>query len=209
MPAHAQPARLHIWATERVAHASEAVALGQEWKGVLDEPGADIREARNIAYLVVASLSRVLADRGTWRDPLTSERLKSENADLHARLVKLADVAQATRNVARPADPANPPAELWDLFGDLAQVVAAVEEVINGPRHVRDEATEARDRFIYDEWRKGTPEKKIRAHVNSQSGWDPIEKRQGISQAAERYAKRHRLTSPAKRKPGRPRKQKP
>jgi hypothetical protein len=82
----------------------------------------------------------------------------------------------------------------------------AVELLQPPPANIRDAATEARDKFIYDEWQKGTPEPQIRATVNKTAGWTKIGRKQGIKPAAARYAKRHGFPEPLTRKPGRPKK---
>ena len=67
-----------------------------------------------------------------------------------------------------------------------------------------DAPTEERNRFIYEEWPKGTPVKTIRAEVNKHPDWDPIETDNGIKAAAGRYARVHDLPPPRPRKQGRP-----
>jgi hypothetical protein len=71
------------------------------------------------------------------------------------------------------------------------------------PVNIRDAATEARDKYIYDEWQKGTTEPKIRGKVNSTQGWAKLGTKEGVKRAAQRYAKRHNLTAPTPRNPGR------
>jgi hypothetical protein len=99
-----------------------------------------------------------------------------------------------------PQPPARPP-------GQTDPPSRSEEEKTGGSRpYIRDEATESRDELIYNELCKGTPEPKIRGQVNAHEGWGRLTTRQGIQQAAKRYAKRNRLSPPPARKPGRPRK---
>lgn len=64
----------------------------------------------------------------------------------------------------------------------------------------RDDASEARDRFIYDREIDGTPRKETRAAVNGRDGWGRLESDNGVKFAARSYAARHQLPPPPPRK---------
>jgi hypothetical protein len=56
---------------------------------------------------------------------------------------------------------------------------------------IRDEQTEARDKYIYEECCKGVRHRIIRSHVNSHEGWEPLGSDTAIKDAAGRYVGRH------------------
>jgi hypothetical protein len=58
-------------------------------------------------------------------------------------------------------------------------------------RRLRDKATEARDKYIYDEWQRGTGWEEIQRVVNATQGWRHLGRRQSVRAAADRYQKRH------------------
>ena len=66
-----------------------------------------------------------------------------------------------------------------------------------------DEATEARNKWIYDQCMKIVPYKKIISALKSKS-WGRIRSVGGIKSAARVYAKRHHLPEPPPRRSGRP-----
>ncbi|WP_422928367.1 hypothetical protein [Singulisphaera sp. PoT] len=68
----------------------------------------------------------------------------------------------------------------------------------------RDEETESRDKYIYENCCNGTAYQKIINAVKRQSGWQSIDSVQGIRDAAKRYAERHNLAPPPPRQKGRP-----
>jgi hypothetical protein len=64
----------------------------------------------------------------------------------------------------------------------------------------RDELTEARDKWIYEQCCKGVPYDSIARNLTKQNPrWNSIESKQGILAAARRYAKRRRLPPPHRR----------
>jgi hypothetical protein len=64
----------------------------------------------------------------------------------------------------------------------------------------RDEATEGRDKWIYEECHKATRYKEIIRQLGEKpKAWDRITTSQGIRDAASRYAKRHKLPPIPKR----------
>jgi hypothetical protein len=65
---------------------------------------------------------------------------------------------------------------------------------------IRGKATEARDHWIYDECCKRTPYESIARNLPKKNPrWFPISSKQGILQAAKRYAERHGLPPPPSR----------
>lgn len=61
-------------------------------------------------------------------------------------------------------------------------------------------STEARNRWIYEQCHKGVPYTTISIQLKTKpKTWDRIESQQGIVQAAQRYAKRHKLPPPPRR----------
>jgi hypothetical protein len=154
----------------------------QLWRQAIERDGEASRKARNIASDLCASLRSI-----TWRDRRPREMpddwvsLSSGSPELAAALNKLARAAVAALLIADAGWRKGTKPESWEWVDHLEQAKEALQAVIDSPKFIRDPATEARDSFIYDEWCKGTPEKKIRAHVNSHGGWDAIRKRQGIS----------------------------
>lgn len=67
----------------------------------------------------------------------------------------------------------------------------------------RDAATEARDKYIYEECCRGTTYKAIIARIKTTPDWEKILGHTGIKAAAVRYAERHKLPKPPSRKSGR------
>lgn len=73
----------------------------------------------------------------------------------------------------------------------------------SGPRW--DKATEARNKWLYEQCKKGTPYKQIIAKLREKpKSWGRISTVQGIKKAALAYADRHGLEPPPPRKGGRP-----
>lgn len=75
----------------------------------------------------------------------------------------------------------------------IAESVAAAKR---NPRKKRllDAATEARDKWIYNQCCKGVAYETIAIRLKKKSSkWQRIESKQGIQSAAQRYAKRHGL----------------
>jgi hypothetical protein len=71
-----------------------------------------------------------------------------------------------------------------------------------GRRLPRDRKTEARDRWIYQQCCKGRKYQAIAAElgrVAQQKNWTKISSKQGIHQAAVRYARRHQPAPPPRR----------
>jgi hypothetical protein len=70
-----------------------------------------------------------------------------------------------------------------------------------------DQATEARNRWLYEECMRVTPYKRIIKDLEKRSAsenWELIKTINGIKSAAARYAERTRLPLPPERHPGRP-----
>jgi hypothetical protein len=204
---------------ETLAGTRSAIAYGRIWKNAADRRDSDL--ASNAAWNVDAELNRlpIYQIRGAPLDPVrivgaASPVLKPLLSELSAAIQDAVETSRHAQRVeaARHApevalqDYRRPPLpESWDWLERLEQAQAALTAAIDGTKFIRDDATEARDRFIYDEWCKGTATKVIMAGVNRMPGWGHIENRQGIRPAAKRYAERHDLPPPPARKPGRPR----
>ena len=67
-----------------------------------------------------------------------------------------------------------------------------------------DEATEARNKFVYEQCRELTLYKTIISQVCKRPEWEPLNRIPSVSRAAKAYAKRHALPPPPARKSGRP-----
>ena len=72
----------------------------------------------------------------------------------------------------------------------------------NGPKW--DEATEARNKWVYEECIKLTPYKTIIAQLAKRTEWEPLTTISSVKRAANAYAKRHNLPPPPARHSGRP-----
>jgi hypothetical protein len=177
---------------------------GQLWQQAIARHGEASREARHAAVDLCKPLGSIpWLDRRPRVMPDEWKSLSSASPDLAAALNKLASAAIAAGLVARAGWREGTKPDSWDWVDHLEQAKEAVQEVIDGPKYIRDAMTEARDKFIYDEWCKGTTAKAIQAQVNGNDAWEAIHSRQGIKQAAERYARRRGLPAPPQRKPGR------
>ena len=79
------------------------------------------------------------------------------------------------------------------------------------PQHAAqwDQATEERDRWIYEQWWDGTKFEEIKQQVKARSDWEPIETVQGVKDAGKAYVDRYGLPLPPPRRPGRPKREKP
>jgi hypothetical protein len=73
------------------------------------------------------------------------------------------------------------------------------------PPVLKDAATDARDKWIYEQCWKGVPYKKITAELAKKreskpsQDWRIIKSEQGIRDAAKRYAERKELPAPPRR----------
>ena len=63
---------------------------------------------------------------------------------------------------------------------------------------------DARNRFIYEEEVRLTTRPAIREAVNSHPEWEPLEKDNGVKDAARRYATKFNLPAPPMRRRSRP-----
>lgn len=73
----------------------------------------------------------------------------------------------------------------------------------NGQETGWDDATEARNKWIYDECCNGTTYKSIIYALKKSPEWYPIKTASGIKRSAREYAKRKGLQPPPERQPGR------
>lgn len=67
------------------------------------------------------------------------------------------------------------------------------------PKYISD--NDARDKFVYEEWQKRTPEIVIRNKVNRTEGWEPLGKASHTKARAVSWADRRHLPPPDARRP--------
>jgi hypothetical protein len=79
------------------------------------------------------------------------------------------------------------------------QIIVKLEGHTTPGTVVKAKATEDRDKFIYEEYLNVTSLKNIIIKINKIPEWDEIKTKQGIKDAAKRYAKRHGLPPPPPR----------
>jgi hypothetical protein len=85
----------------------------------------------------------------------------------------------------------------------LAAKAAELRAALGGVavvQKMRDPATEARDRYIYDRVMAGVPHKDTMKAVNGHVGWRKVGSPEGIKDRAVAYADRHGLTRPKPRR---------
>jgi hypothetical protein len=61
-------------------------------------------------------------------------------------------------------------------------------------------ANEARDRYIFEEYEKGTPLKKIQEKVNSTEGWGRLSSETAVLNARSRFCERYRIDTPRRKR---------
>lgn len=91
------------------------------------------------------------------------------------------------------------------MAGEYRESFDELRQHFGGGTPVWDDATEARNKWVYEECKKGTVYKVIIRGTKAHSDWNPITSVPGIKAAAKAYARRHCLPNPAPRKSGRPR----
>ena len=101
--------------------------------------------------------------------------------------------------------PAPRPSKLRSLiFYDAQQSKNPVTQISTvtstaGPATIPVTAADARDRFCYDEWCKGTVWREIREAVAEHPEWEPFFTDNGVKDAAKHYARKNKLPMPGSR----------
>jgi hypothetical protein len=87
------------------------------------------------------------------------------------------------------------PPEVWTALQQWAEALAwkSPPTPPRQRRAPRDQATEERDKYIYDEYCKGVPLKNIASALSQRSDWEQIASKQGIQAVVQRYTDRHSL----------------
>jgi hypothetical protein len=91
--------------------------------------------------------------------------------------------------------PATIPPEAWTALQQAAEALDW-KAPPTPPRQrlaLRDQATEERDKYIYDEYCNGVPLKNIASALSKHSDWEQIASKQGIRAVVQRYTDRHGL----------------
>ena len=178
----------------------------------------DNRRIGDIDGLVLASVPTLCTELGITRLPieLTCEDLPDNElrtwiavTDPREATVK-SDIVSSVRRVS---------GRMRDIHDDISRVKKYTIKYLR--RWIRwlenqptvrieanvqlDAATEARDKWIYDQCKKGTVFSTIINRLSKRpKSWGRIGSVQGIKDAAKRYANRHNLPLPPRRKRGRP-----
>jgi hypothetical protein len=143
-----------------------------------------------------------------WQQSPTLERLDIDRLDVRAyqERCRAADRRLVTGRQFREdgADEGSDSnsTHLTDDFDDLKPPLAANCQDRSQPK--RDEKTEARDKWIYEQCHALKPYDQIVRELKEHSEWDLIIRATGIIAAAKRYADRHGLPEIPKRQSGRP-----
>jgi hypothetical protein len=173
-------------------------ALGDYSNATLTQ-NVDREEAISCARAAITRLTKQYAERVIALQIVLKSN--SPNANLEQLFLKA---------LAKVEVPESPLASVTDRF------VAAVEQDLKKwalpPSVSKDKLTDARDRWIYEECRKGTPykqiilalkEKVVDSKAKGGDTWETITSDNGIKAAASRYATRNKLEPPLSRQSGR------
>jgi hypothetical protein len=175
--------------------------FAQLWKQAIERPGEAPRDAKLAAWDLCESLRLIRCKPRRLRVMPYAEwaSFSSTFPNLAAALVKLYSAAEAAWLIADAGWHKGTKPESWEWVERLAEAVEMLREVL-ASTPVRNAATEARNRYCYEERARGTSIKNIISKIREVSEWEDLTE-SGVRYVVNTYAKLNNLPVPRKRRP--------